>query len=113
MGEKVEELEDHAHVAAPVERELLLRQAADLPAADRDGAGRRPVDPAEQVPQRRFPAAGGTETAKEPAGGNVEVHAVQRDEAGRAAIFLAQVPTGDRGGRGEGRGSGAGDGRED
>src|SRR5579862_2227814 len=53
--QQLEKLEDDADVSAAPDRELFLAHRVDPPPVNRDRAGGRPVDPRDQVQDRRLP----------------------------------------------------------
>ena len=57
--EQLEELEDDADVRTSPDRELLFVHPVELPSVDGHRPGRRPVDPGDQVEDRRLAAARG------------------------------------------------------
>jgi hypothetical protein len=85
----------------------VVGQAADRLALERDLAGRRPVEPAEQLEQRRLAGARRSHQRDELALGDAQRHAAQRVDGRRAeAVALREIAClQDRGGRGQGHGT--------
>ncbi len=76
--QQVEELEDEADVLAAELRELVVAERRDLGAGDRHGAGRRLVEPREDVHERRLARAGRAHDRDELAALHVERDAAER-----------------------------------
>ena len=76
-GEQVEELEDEAQLAAPEERNLVVRQDADAGAIDEYLAARHAIETADQVQQRALTRAAGPSDHAELPRRQLEVNAVQ------------------------------------
>src|SRR5690606_33480894 len=66
---------------------------------DLDRAGRRPVEPAQQVEQRRLAGSGGPHERDEVAGRDVERHALKDvDPLGAPVVDLREIADADEGG---------------
>ena len=77
--DQVVELEDEPDVLAAVRGEERVVLAREVVIGVVDVAGRRHVEPAQDVEQRRLPAPGGAEQRDELAGVELEVDAAERD----------------------------------
>src|SRR6185312_2810276 len=71
------ELEHESHVPRPPPRKVAIRQLVDAFTRDDDLAGIRPVEPADEVEQRRLAGAGGTHEREELTRLDVEIQAVE------------------------------------
>ena len=76
--EQVELLKDEAHAPRAQRRELVVGGRGGVDAVDRDVAGRRAVERAHDLQQRRLARARRAEDRDELAAGDVEVDAAQR-----------------------------------
>ena len=91
-GQQVVELEDEADVPRPPAGELAFGHRRDFGVADADFAGRRLVEPGDQVEQRRLARAGRPHEREKFAGGDVERQVVQDlDRLAAAHERLVQV----------------------
>jgi hypothetical protein len=108
----MELLEDEAHAARPERRQLVVGCGRGVEAVDGDLAGRRAVERAHDLQQRRLAGARRAEDRDELAGGDLEVdaaqgvhvagvllrHAVQAEDGGRrgahphTAAFATRIP---------------------
>src|SRR3954454_8553684 len=89
---EVEGLEDEAEPVAPQPREALVVERAELLAVDDHGARGRPVEPGQQVHQRRLAGARGTHDRGELRFRELERDARQRVHGGLAlAVGTTQV----------------------
>src|SRR5919112_5143869 len=86
--DQVEELEDHADAAPPVQGEALLAQLPHVLPVDDDRAAARPVQPGDHVEQGRCAAPRGPHD-----GGRLPRPDLQRDavQRGRLAVLLAHT----------------------
>ena len=71
-------LEDEAELVAPQRGQPLVVEVRELLAVDDDRAGRRAVQPREQMHERRLAGAGGPHDRRELAGGEADRDAAQR-----------------------------------
>ena len=99
--EQVEELEDEADVLAPQQRQVVVAELGDVLAADRHAARGRAVEPGEDVHQRRLAGARRAHDRGQLAGGDAEIDAAERVDAGFALAVAAHEAGGfdDGGGR--------------
>ena len=84
--DQVIQLEDEADVPRPPGGQRPLGQTADLGVADPDRAARRPVDPGEQVQQRRLAGARRPHQSHEVAGVDGDRHAIENRNLDRIAF---------------------------
>ena len=75
--DQVVELEYEADVVAPVGREAIVVQRAQVVIAEAHGAGGRMVQASQDVEQRRLARAGGPEQDDQFPGVEIEIHAGQ------------------------------------
>ena len=68
-------------LVAPHGRQPVVCEAVEALAIERDGARRRPIEPADQVEQRRFARTGRPDDRHQLALGNVEVDVLERGDA--------------------------------
>ena len=87
--QQVEELEDEADVLTPQEREVVVGELRDVLAGDRHAALGRAVEAGEDVHQRRLAGARRAHDGGQLAGGDAEVDAAQRVDAGLALAVAA------------------------
>jgi hypothetical protein len=71
-------------------RELVLGELAETPARDLDLAGGRPVEPRQQIQERRFARPGRPHQGDEAALPDREAHVFERVDLVRAALVLAR-----------------------
>jgi hypothetical protein len=76
-GQQLEELEYHAHVPAPPDGQFFLAHQVDPRSADRHRPRGRPVDPGDQVQDRRLAAARRAHDGHQLAGPDLQVDAAQ------------------------------------
>ena len=79
-------LKDEADAPVPERGELPVAEGRDLPAEQAKRAPCRPVEAAEDVEQRGFPGAGGSDDGDEFAAANHQVDVVQSVDTGRPAL---------------------------
>ena len=87
--DQAERLEDERDRAPADLRRLVLAQARDLRPVDDDGAGRRLVEAAEEVEQRRLARARSAAHGEQLPAGDVDVDAAQRVDDRAAALVVA------------------------
>ena len=92
-------MEDHADVPATVEHERVLRERAEVPAADVDPAAGRSIDAAQQMQQRRFAAARLADEGQELARRHVEIEPVQGHDGLGACVDFGEPAAGNGGRR--------------
>ena len=92
--QQVEELEDEADVPPPQRRQVALGRARHVDPAELDAARLRPVEPAEQVQQRRLAAPGAAEHGDDLARLDLEIGAVEHPPRDAALAEGLDEPAG-------------------
>src|SRR5207248_9430547 len=85
-GEQIESLEDEANLLVADRRQLVVREPRHVAAVQEIRAGRRPIEAAEDMHQRRFARPGGTDDRDELAALDVD-----RETAERMDLDVADV----------------------
>jgi hypothetical protein len=90
--QQVERLEDEADLVATQVRQPLVVEVREVDAVEQDGAGRRPIEPGEDVHQRRLARAGRTHDRGEARRRKADAHIGKRVDRGLAvAVAAAEV----------------------
>jgi 16S rRNA (cytidine1402-2'-O)-methyltransferase len=89
--QKIEELKNEADFVAAYVRQGVIGELAELRAVDRDLAGSRVIEAADQVEERRFSRAGRAHDPNHLTAGDFKIDAVQRRDAPLAIIFFGDV----------------------
>ena len=89
--QQIEELKDEAELVPPHRRQPIVCEAVEALAVERDGARRRPVQPADEIQQRRFSRSRGPDDRDHLPLRNLERDVLQRRDAPPAVEVLADV----------------------